>query len=147
MSKSKKKRNTAKQKIEEVKASAFAKLDKKLLLKVFINFILVFSIYRVLVELGERYRSHLILSLTVYGYIAITGILSIIFIILNRGVSNDVPTKEQLNDEMTDEEKEKFIEDLIQSRKKAKKVLVYLVPFIFTLLLDAIVLVFFSSLA
>lgn len=142
-----KKKNPTKEKVESITRSAFSKLDKKLLLKVFINFILVFSVYRILVDLGERYENPLILEITVYSYIVITGILSILFIIWNRGLSNDVPTKEQLNDEMTDEEKEKFITDLITSRKKAKIVLLYLIPFIFTLLLDAIVLVFFSSLA
>ena len=103
--------------------------------------------YRFLVELGDKYQNLLILDITVYGYIAVTGILSVVFIIWNRGVSKDVPTKEQLRDDMTDEEKEKFITDLIESRKKAKKVLLWLIPFLFTLLIDAIVLIFFSQFA
>ena len=122
---------------------SFKEFNWKLAGKVFLNFVIVFAIYQFVLNMGAYYHNKTISSVIIVAYVLITTVLAAVFIILNRGVSNDVPTKEQLTDAMTNEEKERFIEELIKSRKKAKKVLPWLIPFVFTLLFDMLYLLFF----
>lgn len=121
---------------------SFREFNWRLAGKLLLSFAVIFSIYHVLLKLGEIYNNKFLYDYTVILYIIITCVLFAAFVIMNRGVSNDIPTKEQLTDEWTDGEKEKFIEDLKASRKRAKKILIYLIPFIFTLLFDVVYLLF-----
>ncbi|MBQ4117117.1 MAG: hypothetical protein IJD37_07050 [Clostridia bacterium] len=120
---------------------SFAEFNWKLFGKLILSFIIIFSLYQLGLKLGELYNP-VIITVVVVTYVIATTVLAAAFIIMNRGISNDIPTKEQLNDNMSDEEKEKFIADLIESRKKAKKILLVLIPLIFTLLFDMLYLFF-----
>lgn len=120
---------------------SFAEFNWKLFGKLVLSFVIIFGLYQLCLKLGELYNQ-LIITAVVLTYVIATTILAAVFIIMNRGVSNDIPTKEQLRDDMSNEEKEKFINDLIESKRKAKKILLVLIPLIFTLLFDMIYLFF-----
>ena len=145
MSKKKKKRRSFVPESEAKNAvkQSFAQFNWKLAGRVLLNFVIVFGIYQFLLKMCEHYGNQTLYSVVIIGYVAITTVLAAVFFIINRGASNDIPTKEQLNDSMTTEEKEKFIDELIKARKKAKKLLPWLIPFIFTLLFDMLYLLFF----
>lgn len=118
-------------------------LNWKLLGRVAGLFVLVFSFYQICLNIAAQLNSVLIQQITVITYTAITTVLAVIFVFINGGISNDIPTKEQLSDELTDKEKEEFIEFIKNRRKKAKRILLYLIPFIFTLLFDTLYLFLF----
>ena len=120
---------------------SFSEFNWKLFGKLVLSFVIIFSLYQLGLKLGEIYNPTII-TVVVVTYVIATTILAAVFIIMNRGVSNDIPTKEQLNDNMSDEEKEKFIADLTESKRKAKKILLILIPLIFTLLFDMVYLFF-----
>lgn len=120
---------------------SFAEFNWRLFGKLILSFVIIFSLYQLGLKLGELYNPTII-TVVVVTYVIATTILAVAFIIMNKGVSNDIPTKEQLRDDMSDEEKEKFIADLTESRKKAKKLLLVLIPLIFTLLFDMLYLFF-----
>ncbi len=94
-------------------------------------------------KLAEIYNSFLIQQITVSVYTAIATVLGALFIIINGGLSTDIPRKDQLKDSLTDKEKEEIIELVKTRREKAKKLLIYLAPFVFTLLLDTLFLLLF----
>ena len=145
MSKKKKKRRSFVPESEAKNAvkKSFAEFNWKLAGKLFLYFVVIFGIYQFCLKLAEIYANRVICDVVVIVYVIATTVLAAVFIIMNRGVSNDIPTKEQLRDTMSDDEKEKFINDLIESRKKAKKLLLILIPLIFTLLFDMLYLLFF----
>ena len=120
---------------------SFREFNWKLAGKVFALFVVVFSVYQALLKIGENTGNLAICYWTVIAYVGITTILLGLFIILNRGISNDVPTRDQLKNTMSDEEKDAFIEEIKAVRKRAKKVLVFVIPFILTLLIDAVYLI------
>ena len=120
---------------------SFSEFNWNLLGRLAFYFIIIFGLYQLGLKLGELYNP-IIITAVVVTYVIATTILAAVFIIMNRGVSNDIPTKEQLRDDMSDEEKEKFITDLIESKRKAKKSLLVLIPLIFTLLFDMVYLFF-----
>ena len=120
---------------------SFSEFNWNLLGRLALYFIIIFGLYQLGLKLGELYNP-IIITAVVVTYVIATTILAAVFIIMNRGVSNDIPTKEQLRDDMSDEEKEKFITDLIESKRKAKKILLVLIPLIFTLLFDMVYLFF-----
>lgn len=124
---------------EAVKKS-FREFDWKLLGRLALRFVCVFGVYQLLLKLAEIYRRQVIADATVLAYIAITTVLLVIFVILNKGVSNDIPTKEQLRDDWTDGQKQEYIDKLIEGKKKAKPLLLWIIPLIFTLLMDMLYL-------
>ena len=74
-----------------------------------------------------------------YAFTVFYGALFLLagaFIIVNRGFSRDVPTRDQLSDDMSDGEKDKFIEKLEKGHRAGKKILIFLVPLLFTVLID-----------
>lgn len=55
-------------------------------------------------------------------------LLIVVFVLLNKGISNDIPTREQLSDSMTNEEKDAFIEDVKSCRRRARPLLIPIIP-------------------
>ena len=123
--------------------NSFEKVNWRLVGRVFSLFVLVFSVYQLCLKLAEIYNNILIQQITLGVYTAILTILAAAFILVNGGISSDIPTKEQLKDSLTNKEKEEIIENITQRRKKAKKILVFLIPFIFTLFFDTLYLLLF----
>lgn len=144
MSKKKKKRKSfiPESEAKDAVKRSLSELNWKLLSKVVLYFVIVFSVYKIGIKIADLYNSKAILNGVVITYVAVTTVLSAVFIIINRGMSNDIPTKQQLRDDMTDSEKERFISDLIESKRKAKKILPILIAFVFTLLFDMLYLLF-----
>ncbi len=95
-------------------------------------FLLVFAIY----QLGCKFRFEPILP--IYG--TVTGVLFLVYATLCRGFSVKPVTPEQLSDQYTPEEKEKYIADDTRRKEKAKTVLIWLFAFALTLLIDMIYL-------
>ena len=122
---------------------SFKEFNWRLAGKIFILFVIVFSIFQLCMKLAEIYNSFLIQQITVSVYTAIATVLGALFIIINGGLSTDIPRKDQLKDSLTDKEKEEIIELVKTRREKAKKLLIYLAPFVFTLLLDTLFLLLF----
>ena len=91
--------------------------------KLLLSFAIIFSIYLFALNYAEAHRNPLLQNVVLIIYSGATTVIACVFIILNRGVSNDIPTKEQLRDDWSDEKKTEYIEKLIESKKKAKKLL------------------------
>ena len=106
---------------------------------------LVFSAYQLCLKLAVYFETRLIQDITLIVYTSAATVLADVFIFVNGGLSRDIPTKEQLKDSLTDREKEDIIELVKERRAKAKKILIYLIPFIFTLLFDMLYLIFFTK--
>lgn len=122
---------------------SFKEFNWQLAGKILLLFVIVFSVFQLCMRLAEMYEIFVLQQITVFVYTAIATLLGAMFIIINGGVSSDIPRKDQLRDDLSDGEKEKIIELVKLRREKAKKLLVYLVPFVFTLLLDTLYLLLF----
>lgn len=62
------------------------------------------------------------------GYYMLLPLLIIVFVLINRGISNDIPTREQLTDEMTDSEKDSFIREIKACRRRSRPLLIPIIP-------------------
>ena len=142
MSKSKKiKSNIEKSNRTDMK-SAFGQFNWRLAGKLLLSFAVIFGLYQVLLNIAETNKNPAMQEMVMIIYSVATTVVACIFIVLNRGISNDIPTKEQLRDDWSDEKKLQFIEKYTESKKKAKKWLIVLIPLLFTLLFDTLYLLF-----
>ena len=122
---------------------SFKELNWRLVGKLLLSFTLIFGLYVTLLKIAEINRSFLMQDIVMIVYSSVTTVVLCIFIVLNRGVSRDIPTKEQLNKGWSDSQKTEFIEKYVKSKEKAKKWLIILIPLLFTLLFDMMYLVLF----
>ncbi len=107
-------------------------------------FAVVFGIYQLMLHLAVWLNEPMIQEITLIVYSGVLTILLVIFIIMNKGISKDIPTKEVLRDDWSDEKKEKFIESYVTGKQKARKLLLIIIPLILTLLIDMIYLFYFN---
>ncbi len=140
MAKNRKRRHFEAEKENNAPKNAF---NWKLAGKLLLYFAAIFGLYQLLLKIAEMNRSPLMQSIVMTVYSGATTIVACVFLFLNRGVTKDIPTKEQLRDDWSDEKKEKYIEKYVESKEKAKRLLFILIPLIFTLLFDTIYLMFF----
>ncbi len=61
-------------------------------------------------------------------YYTALPLLIVLFVLLNRGISNDIPKKDQLSDSMTSEEKDAFIREIKECRDRARPLLILIIP-------------------
>ena len=122
---------------------SFKEFNWRLAGRLLLSFTVIFGIYVTLLKIAENTRSLLMQDIVMIVYSSVTTIVLCIFIILNRGISRDIPTKEQLNEKWSDEKKTEFIESYVKSKEKAKKWLIILIPLLFTLLFDMMYLILF----
>ena len=141
--KHKKRKKSAEVSSESALKTAVKSINWKLVGRVFSLFVLVFSVYQMCMHIAVKLNSFAIQQATTIVYAVILTLLGVAFVFVNGGISSDIPTKEQLVDTMSDKEKEEFIAFVKQRRAKAKKILIYLIPFVFTLLLDTLYLLLF----
>ena len=118
-------------------------LNWRLVGKLLLSFTVIFGLYVTLLKVAEINRSFLMQDIVMIVYSSVTTVVLCIFIVLNRGISRDIPTKEQLNSKWSDKEKTEFIEKYVKSKEKAKKWLIILIPLLFTLLFDMMYLILF----
>lgn len=104
----------------------------KLLFQLIGTFILVFGIY----QTACYFAFKPILPI----YLVITTVLLCVYIVLNRGFSVKPPLAEQLPDAWSEETKQKYIEEDIERKKKAKKLMIWIFPFVLTFLIDMVYL-------
>ena len=76
-------------------------------------------------------------------YLLLPG-LFLAYVIINRGISNDVPEKDQLTDELSEAEKEALIEEIKRRHAKAKPLLYFLFPLVFIVGFDVVYTIFFT---
>jgi hypothetical protein len=102
-----------------------SRFNFKLVISLSVSIIFFLGIFLVVWELGYP----LIISL-IYGVITLAAALW--YIICNKGMIGALPTVEQLPTTWDKQTREDFIEDLRQRRQKSKRVMLILVPMIFT---------------
>ena len=90
----------------------------------------IFGFYRYM--LNFRYFEIVLIS-----YMIILAVLVITYVIYNRGFSGTGITVEMLDDSMTDEEKNEFVEDAERRKSKSKWMIAFIFPFVFTFAIDA----------
>ena len=141
--KKRRKRNHSEEKADYGLKKATKQFNWRLAGRLLLNFTIVFCVYLLALNYAERQRSPMLQEIILAVFYGVTTILACVFVILNRGVSNDIPTKEQLRDDWDDAKKEAFIKKYTESKAKAKKILPWLIPMIFTILFDTIYLLYF----
>ena len=132
------KKRRAPQKIEEQKK----KIDKPTLYKNLLRLLVlvaitlaVYLVYNVFIDL---YFYPVMISYTVITTVAVFA-----YVIYNRGFSRRGVTPEMLPDTMTSEEKAEFIEDGKRRLVRSRPLLMVVVAFAFTLIMDALSLIAF----
>ncbi len=120
------------------------KFNWKLALKLSVYFVIIFSVYQLALKAAVWLNEPIIQEITMIVYSSALTVVAVIFIILNKGVSRDIPTKEVLPQDWDDEKKEIFIDKYIRSKEKAKKLLLVLIPLILTLMIDMVYLFYFN---
>ena len=128
---------------EEAGENGRKKTGLPLAIKLALSFVFIVGTYFAAIKVGEIMKLFLIQKITLITYIAAATVLGSLYVIFNKGVSNDVPEAGDLPDEWSREEKELFIEKRKKDREKAKKVLIFLLPVIVALLIDVINVFYF----
>lgn len=77
-------------------------------------------------------------------YYVLLVVLLLAFVVVNRGISNDIPTPEQLSDELTETEKQEFIASVKASRQKARPIAYAVFPLLFIVGFDIVYTMFFA---
>ncbi len=109
-----------------------------------VSFLVIFGIYQLLLHLAVRLNNPAIQEATLVIYSGALTVLFVIFVILNKGISKDIPTKEVLPDEWDDGKKERFIESYVVGKQKARKLLYIIIPLALTLMIDIAYLFYFN---
>lgn len=122
-------------------------MDKKELLKkvgiLFANFILVYFLFRFLITLSERLQMIWIYYVTVIIYaLGITGLFIAFFILNGFGFSRAERTREELPEKWTEERKDDFMAKQPERKKKARFLVLFILPLILTFFVSYIELHF-----
>ncbi len=108
---------------------------KKLLI-LFVNFVLLYALLRLIIELGVRFRSPMIYYIGTGAYmLAAAGLLIAYFVLNGFSFGKETPTWDELSagGRWSDEKKADFLRNLPARRAKAKQLLYVLLPIIVTL--------------
>lgn len=110
----------------------------------FVNFILIYALFRLLLELSERTRQLWIYYGTTLVYGAAAIVLFVAYFVLNGFSFNKEPrTWEELPEKWTDEQKKDFMENQPERKEKAKNLIYILMPLVVTLMISCLELYFF----
>ena len=116
---------------EEAEALAKRRRNLGYLLLVIVNTVILFGLYRVMVDLG-----YFLIIFPIYAGLCTGVILG--YLIYNRGLSRKGLTPDMLPGSWSEEEKHAFLEDGRRRLKKSKWLLTIIVPFLFTFAFEAI---------
>ena len=94
---------------------------------------LIFGLYRFMLE--TQYFGVLLIA-----YMIIFALLTLGYVIYNRGFSRNGVTADMLPDSMSDKEKSDFISDVLDRKKRSKWALALIFAFIFTFGFDLMLL-------
>lgn len=109
----------------------------------FLNFVLIYAAFRLLIELGERTRQLWIYYGTtiVYGIVAV--VLFVAYFVLNGFSFNKEPRVwEELPEKWTDEQKKDFMAKQPERKEKAKNLIYIIMPIVVTLMISYVELYF-----
>lgn len=112
--------------------TALGKFNWKLLLRLAVSFIVIFSVFLVAVkfEFGAIY----------YIYIAATLVCAVCFAVFSHGCVGKIPEREDLSDTLTDAQKDEWLAKIRRDRSKSRFFLMLLIPLLLTFMIDSIYL-------
>jgi hypothetical protein len=105
--------------------AALARFNFRLVIALAVSVIFFLGIFLVVWELGGE-----IVISTIYG--VITLVAALWYIALNKGFIGKLPTPEELPQTWDKKKREDFIADLTARRQKSKKLMLILVPMLFS---------------
>ena len=108
------------------------------LLLVFVNTVLFFMVYRILLYYAEMTDETFWSALVMGLYTALLLGFVLAYLIYNRFLYRKGVTADQLPDTMTDEEKQAFIDDGNRRLERSRWMMVVILPLVLVFLLDAI---------
>jgi len=117
--------------IKKEKRDAAFKKNKKYILPLILNTIILFALYSYLVTISKQ-----VMMITLWVYFGLTAASCLAYIIYNRGFSRLNVTPEMLPASMSDAEKREFIEEAKLRIEKSKWMLTVIFPLIMTFILD-----------
>lgn len=120
---------------EKKTVSAKAKLRLVLLI---VNTLLFFTVYRVLLYLATTVQTLYLSYLVMIGYAALLVGFTLAYLIYNRFLYRKGLTKDDLNPEWSEEQKEAFLADGEARLEKSKWMMLVILPLVFTFLCDAV---------
>lgn len=116
---------------------------RKLLL-LFLNFVILYGLLRVIITLGERLQNPLIYYIGSSAYMIALAVLVILFFYWNGGTfDTKLPLPEDLPEEWSLAEKRAFLEKRKAGMARARKLLYVLLPLLLTVGISYIELWFF----
>ena len=119
--------------------AALSRFNFRLVIALAVSVIFLLGIFLVVWEMG-----HEIVISIIYGVIALAA--AIWYLLLNRGFVGKLPTAQELPPTWDKQKREDFISDLKTRRQKSKKLMLILVPMIFTFCYKLLELYFFPLL-
>lgn len=84
------------------------------------------------------------LGIIIACYCALS-LLVIAYIIMNRGILGDIPTPGQLSDDMSESEKNEFIEKIKKNKKRSRPLIYLILPLMVIVGFDIIYTIFISK--
>ena len=121
-----------------------AKKALRKLLLLFLNFVILYGLLRVIITLGERLQSPLIYYIGSSVYMIGLAVLVILFFYWNGGTfDTKLPLPEDLPEEWSHCEKRDYLEKRKAGTAKARKLLYILLPLLITIGISYIELWFF----
>ena len=130
--------------VREVKKKLKA-LNKKRLLTIFLSTVAVFAVYEAILSFEAAKRMTFSPS-TIVMCVVVT-ILTAAVIFLNHGFSKKDFTPDMLREDVAPEEAQEICDRLNSHRRLAKKLMMFLIPLMFALLLDVISLFYGDALS
>ena len=124
-------------------------MNKKELLKkigiLFGNFIVLYFLYRFLIALSEKLQMAWIYYVTVIVYsLALVGLFIAFFILNGFKFGREERTREELPKKWTEEQKDRFMEEQPARKKKARFLILFILPLILTFFVSYIELYIIS---
>ena len=114
------------------------------LLVLFLNFIILYGLLRVIITLGERLQMPVIYYIGSSAYMIGLAVLVILFFWWNGGTfDTKLPLPEDLPEEWTLQEKRDYLEKRREGLNRARKLLYVLLPLLVTIAISYIELWFF----
>lgn len=120
-----------------------------------LNIVIVFAVFRIglyyFESLADAENQAGIIGMQVLYAVYTVALCALIiaYFVTNQGFSTDIPTPEQLTDDMTPDEKDAFIAERRVRVKKAKAILMWILPFVIVLfaeIIDVFLIDYYTSL-
>ncbi len=101
---------------------------KRTLLFLVLNFIIVFTVYQIFLHLQLLFGTAL--------YLIAAAVMTVAYYVVNRGFGKPITDPDALPAAWSPVEKTKYIDEVTARHGKARKILLWLLPVILTLMID-----------